>query len=77
METTHPLSYIEWVALSVLYQHRDRPSSPVRYVGLLATVKRLIEHKPPLAAWIGKPADNQIHITTAGIAAYQAAHEDA
>ncbi|MBE2268722.1 MAG: hypothetical protein IAE80_10870 [Anaerolinea sp.] len=71
METVKPLTYLEWIALTVLYQHRDRASSPLRYVGLPATVSRLIQRQPPLAQWIGKPNDQQIHITLAGIATYE------
>lgn len=74
METINRLTYLEWIALRVLYQHRDRPSSPLRYVGLPATVSALIQHQPPLAEWIGKPADQQIHITAAGIATCEASN---
>ncbi len=74
-EKAKPLTYLEWVALSTLYQHRDRVSSPVRYVGLPATVQALITHEPPLAQWVGKRSDNQIHITVEGIAAWEASRE--
>ena len=65
------ISYLEWQALLILYRNRDRSSSPVRYVGLEATVKHLIERHPPLAAWVGKPARQQVHITKAGIALWE------
>lgn len=70
-ESIH-LGYLEWQALVVLYRNRDRASSPVRYVGLDATIKALIKHHPPLAVWVGKPSDHQVHITTEGIALYEA-----
>ena len=70
-ESIH-LGYLEWQALVVLYRNRDRESSPVRYVGLEATIKTLIKHHPPLVAWVGKPSDHQVHITTEGIALYEA-----
>jgi len=76
MEKTKPLTYLEWMALTTLYQHRDRASSPVRYVGLPATITALIQHRPPLAEWVGKQSDNQVHITSAGIATYETSHED-
>ncbi len=65
------LDYLEWQALVILYRNKDRISSPTRYVGLPATVTRLIKHHPPLAEWVGKPSENQIHITTEGIALYE------
>jgi hypothetical protein len=65
------ISYLEWQALSILYRNRDRSSSPVRYVGLEATIKRLIDRRPPLVAWVGKPAAQQIHITSAGVALWE------
>ena len=65
------LQYLEWQALLVLYRHRERVSSPLRFVGFKTTVASLIRHQPPLAEWVGKPADNQVHITDAGIALYQ------
>lgn len=68
MAQAKPLTYLEWVALTTLYQHRDRASSPERYVGLATTVEALLKHQPPLAQRVGKNSDNQIHITTAGIA---------
>ena len=70
-EKVRSLTYLEWVALSTLYQHQDRVSSPVRYVGLPATIRALIAHDPPLAKWVGKPSDNQVHITPEGIAAWE------
>jgi hypothetical protein len=66
------LSYLEWIALSTLYKHRDKTSSPVRYIGLLATITHLMNHRPALAQWVGKPSDNQVHITPEGIALYEA-----
>ncbi|MBL8132333.1 MAG: hypothetical protein JNL42_10795 [Anaerolineae bacterium] len=66
-----PLSYLEWIALKTLYEYRDRQSSPVKYVGLPLIIKALIERQPPLAAWVGRSADNQIHITDAGIAVFE------
>src|SRR5215211_8013363 len=62
------INYLQWQALVILYRNRERKSSPVRYVGLDATILGLIKHHPPLAAWVGKPADHQVHITSAGIA---------
>lgn len=67
MHESADISYLEWQALVILYRNRERKSSPVRYVGLDATITRLIKHHPPLAEWVGKPAENQVHITTAGI----------
>lgn len=66
--TSEPLNYLQWVTLMTLYRLRERPSSPVRYVGLSATVKALIDHHPPLAQWIGHPDNHQVHITIEGIA---------
>lgn len=71
MVQEHSLSYLEWIALSVLYKHRDKTSSPVRYIGLLATITHLINHRPALAQWVGKPSANQVHITAEGIALYE------
>ncbi len=65
------LPYLEWQALLVLYRHRDRESSPLRHVGFKTNVSALVRHEPPLAEWIGKPTDNQVHITEAGIALYK------
>ena len=65
------LQYLEWQALLVLYRHRERPSSPLRFVGFKTTVTSLVRHQPPLAEWIGKPTDNQVHITEAGMEIYQ------
>ncbi len=69
-ESTH-LDYLEWQALVILYRNKERTSSPTRYVGLPATVTRLIKRQPPLAEWVGKPSENQIHITPAGISLYE------
>jgi hypothetical protein len=68
MSESTSLGFLEWQALVVLYRYRDKESSPVRYVGLDATIKSLIKRHPPLAAWVGKPSANQIHITIDGIA---------
>ena len=65
------LDYLEWQALIVLYRNRDRVSSPLRYVGLKETIVSLIKHQPPLAAWVGKPSESQVHITLEGIAFYE------
>jgi hypothetical protein len=67
------LGHLEWQALLVLYRHRERESSPLRLVGFKAALMGLIRHQPPLAQWIGKPADQQVHITEAGIVFYQGA----
>lgn len=69
-ENTH-LDYLQWQALIVLYRNRDRTSSPLRYVGLPRTVDSLIKHHPPFAAWVGKPSENQVHITTEGVDYYE------
>ncbi|HVU10128.1 MAG TPA: hypothetical protein VHD90_02575 [Phototrophicaceae bacterium] len=65
------LGYLEWQALLILYRNRDRASSPLRYVGLPSTVTSLIKHRPPLAQWVGKPSEQLIHITSAGISLYE------
>jgi hypothetical protein len=65
------LQHLEWQALLVLYRHRANPSVPLRYVGFKNTVLTLIRHHPPLAEWVGKPSDNQLHITDEGIALYK------
>ena len=65
------LDYLEWQALLILYRHRDRLSSPVRYVGLDATISGLIKHHPPLVQWVGKPSEKQVHITSEGISLYE------
>lgn len=75
-ENAKSLTYLEHVALNLLYQYRDRVSSPVRYVALPATIDALIRHQPPLAQWVGKRSDNQVHITPAGIAFCEAGYED-
>jgi hypothetical protein len=72
MSESADISYLEWQALVVLYRNRECQSSPVRYVGLDTTIKRLINHHPPLVEWVGKPAQNQVHITNAGIAIWEA-----
>ena len=71
MSETVYLQYLEWQALLVLYRHRERVSSPLRFVGFKTTVASLVRHQPPLAEWVGKPTDQQVHITEAGIALYQ------
>ena len=71
MSGSTDISYLEWQALVILYRNRDRKSSPVRYVGLDATVKHLIDRHPPLATWVGNPAQHQVHITNAGIALWE------
>ncbi len=65
------LEYLEWQALVVLYRYREKASSPLRYVGLDHTLTALIKHQPPLAKWVGKPADKQVHITEEGVALYE------
>jgi hypothetical protein len=65
------LDYLEWQALVVLYRYREKASSPVRYVGLANTLTALIKHQPPLAKWIGKPSEKQVHITDEGVALYE------
>jgi len=65
------INYLEWQALVVLYRNRERASSPLRYVGLKDTITKLIKHHPPLAAWVGKPSENQVHITIEGISLYE------
>lgn len=72
MSDDKPLSYLEWQAVATLYKHRDRVSSPVRYVGLSAIITTLMGRHPPLVAWVGKPSQNQVHITDEGIAIYEA-----
>jgi len=67
------LQHLEWQALLVLYRQKDRESSPLRHVGYKTTIASLVRHHPPLATWVGKPSDNQVHITEAGIALYQSA----
>ncbi|MEO8391871.1 MAG: hypothetical protein ABI700_02665 [Chloroflexota bacterium] len=71
MTETVYLQYLEWQALLVLYRHRERVSTPLRFVGFKTTVASLTRHQPPLAEWIGKPTDNQVHITEAGMALYK------
>jgi hypothetical protein len=66
--TTETLGYLEWQALLILYRNRERVSSPLKYVGLPNTVNGLIQHHPPLAVWVGKSSERQLHITAQGIA---------
>ena len=68
-ETTY-LQHLEWQALLVLYRQKDKAFSPLRIVGFKTTVNALVKHQPALAVWVGKPSDNQVHITDAGIALY-------
>lgn len=70
MPETVNLQYLEWQALVILYRQKDKVSSPLRYVGFKTTIAVLMRHHPPLAKWVGKPSDNQVHITEAGIAFY-------
>jgi hypothetical protein len=65
------LEHLEWQALLVLYRHRERESSPIRLVGSKPAVMGLIRHNPPLAAWVGNPANHEIHITSDGLTYYQ------
>jgi hypothetical protein len=65
------LNYSAWQALAILYKHRDRVSSPLQYVGLKPAIIALISHEPPLAQWVGKSSQNQVHITDEGIAYYE------
>lgn len=65
------LGYLEWQALIVLYRNRDRASSPLKYVGLKETISALVKHQPPLARWVGKPSESQVHITNDGISFYE------
>jgi hypothetical protein len=75
MSQTHRLNYAEWLALATLYKHRDRESSPARYIGLQSTINALMRHHPPLAEWVGKSNANQVHITPEGIALYESTPE--
>ena len=65
------LPHLEWQALLVLYRHKDRVSSPLRLVGFKTTISALTRHNPPLAEWVGKPSDEQVHITADGLVLYQ------
>ena len=65
------LGYLEWQALVVLYRNRERAASPLRYVGLKATIASLIKHQPPLVQWVGKPSENMVHITNEGVVLYE------
>jgi hypothetical protein len=65
------LNYSEWQALAILYKHREKESSPLRYVALKPAITALTKHEPPLAQWVGKASNNQVHITDAGIAYYE------
>lgn len=71
MPETVNLQYLEWQALVILYRQKDKVSSPLRYVGFKTTIVALMKHHPPLATWVGKSSDNQVHITAAGIALYE------
>ena len=71
MDKSANINYLEWQALVILYRNRERISSPTRYVGSDATIISLVKHHPPLAEWVGKKADQQVHITNAGIARYE------
>lgn len=71
MTETIYLQHLEWQALLVLYRQRAQPSSALRSVGFKSTVMSLIRHEPPLAEWVGKPTNNQLHITEAGVALYE------
>ena len=71
MAESAALDYLEWQALVILYRNKERTSSPLRYVGLKNAITGLIKHQPPLAAWVGKPSENMVHITTDGIALYE------
>jgi hypothetical protein len=71
MSETVYLQHLEWQALLVLYRQKDKASSPLRFVGFKATIMALLRHQPPLAEWVGKPSENQVHITEAGIALYK------
>ena len=71
MSGNPPLDYLQWQALVVLYRNRERPSSPLQYVGLKNAVMGLIKRNPPLAEWVGKPSENQVHITSEGVAFYE------
>ncbi len=73
MPKSTALNYLEWLALASLYKYRGNLSSPVRYVGLAATVASLINRHPPLAQWVGKPSQNQVRITDDGILLYEGA----
>lgn len=73
MSESADISYLEWQALIILYRNRERKSSPARYVGLDATITSLLKRQPPLAEWVGKQVDHQVHITSAGIALCEAA----
>jgi hypothetical protein len=64
------LPHLEWQALLVLYRQKDKVSSPLRSVGFKTTAAALTRHEPPLAEWVGKPSNNELHITEAGIALY-------
>ncbi len=75
MPETERLKYLGWIALGILYKFRDKPSCPARYVGLDSTINMLIHHHPPLAQWVGKSSENQVHITPEGIALYEATNQ--
>ena len=71
MSENADISYLEWQALVILYRNRERRSSPAHYVGLDTTIMRLINRRPPLVEWVGKPSQNQGHITSAGSALWE------
>ena len=73
MSETLYLPHLEWQALLVLYRQKDKESSLLRSVGFKTTAAALTRHEPPLAEWVGKPSNNELHITEAGIEFYQAA----
>ncbi|MEP7293306.1 MAG: hypothetical protein ABI835_16090 [Chloroflexota bacterium] len=65
------LLHLEWQALIVLYSHRERESTPMRLVGFKPALSGLMRHDPPLACWVGKPAELRVHITDEGITRYK------
>ncbi len=73
MSETLYLPHLEWQALLVLYRQKDKESSQLRSVGFKTTAAALTRHEPPLAEWVGKPSNNELHITEAGIEFYKAA----
>ncbi len=75
MSQNFRLAHLEWQALLVLYRHREREASPLRLVGNRSALLGLMRHEPPLAAWVGHPTHNQVHITTEGLTYYQTAHD--
>lgn len=71
MPQAQALGYLEWQALIILYRNRDRVSSPLRYVGMKETIAALVKHQPPLAHWVGKVSESQVHITPEGITFFE------